>query len=57
METFICAWCGKKIKLTTSPEEMEADYLKDFPNDTTEDRDIVCGDCWEIVKPGGDDDE
>lgn len=53
MTTYICAWCGENKELTTTPEEMEKDFSRDFPGSSKVDRDIVCSECWEIVKPKG----
>jgi DNA-directed RNA polymerase subunit RPC12/RpoP len=50
-----CAWCGGVFLLvkdeTWSKEKADKEYLEYFPNASMENRDIVCDDCWNEVKP------
>jgi len=50
-----CAWCGETFKLirdeTWNEDKANEEYKKTFPNESMENRDIVCDDCWKIVKP------
>lgn len=36
---------------TWSEEKANEEYKKLFPNESIENREIVCNDCWEIVRP------
>lgn len=54
-DEYQCAWCGDIFKLvrdeTWSVEKAEEEYKKTFPNASLKNRDVVCDDCWKIVRP------
>lgn len=36
---------------TWDEDKANEEYKKNFPNDSMENRDVVCDDCWKVVKP------
>ncbi len=50
-----CAWCGGIFELVRneewSAEKAEEEYAILFPHSSKENRDVVCDDCWNEVKP------
>lgn len=54
-DEYQCAWCKGIFKFvrdeTWNEQLVEEEYRKEFPGASKENRDIVCDDCWEIVKP------
>jgi hypothetical protein len=50
-----CAFChgifGRIRDENWNEEEVEEEYKEMFPGKSIKNRDIVCDDCWQIVKP------
>jgi DNA-directed RNA polymerase subunit RPC12/RpoP len=50
-----CAWCGGVFEFvrdeTWNEEKANKEYKELFPSESMKNRDIVCDDCWQIVKP------
>ena len=50
-----CDFCGDIFEFvrdeTWNNEKREEEYQEMFPNASKEDRDIVCDDCWKLVRP------
>lgn len=50
-----CALCKEVFNFirdeTWSEEKANEEYKEIFPNESIENRDIVCDDCWQKVKP------
>lgn len=50
-----CAWCGGIFQLVRNgdwnQEKAEEEYKKLFPNASYENRQVVCDDCWQEVRP------
>lgn len=50
-----CDFCGGIFDLvrdeTWSNERVEQEYKEEFPGYSTENRDIVCDECWKLVRP------
>lgn len=55
MSTLICALCKTEfapVRDGTWSEEMaKAEYHRLFPDSKWENREVICDDCWEVVKP------
>jgi len=54
-DEYECAWCHGIFKFVRNDEwnddKVDEEYKKTFPNASMENRDIVCDDCWKIVRP------
>jgi len=54
-DEYECAFCHGIFKLvrneTWSDEKAMKEYKEKFPYSNTEDIEIVCDDCWQIIKP------
>jgi hypothetical protein len=48
---FQCALCKGIFSLIRPTEEAEKEYENYFPGVSRKNRDVVCDDCWQIVKP------
>jgi DNA-directed RNA polymerase subunit RPC12/RpoP len=50
-----CDFCGGIFNLirdeTWSDEKAEEEYKNTFPGESLNNRDVVCDDCWQKVKP------
>lgn len=50
-----CAMCNGIFELVRNEgwgdEKAEEEYKRLFPNGPMENRDIVCDDCWQLVRP------
>jgi len=50
-----CDFCHEIFNLVRdvnwNEDKIEEEYKKNFSGVSKENRDIVCDDCWEIVKP------
>lgn len=50
-----CALCKGIFQLvrdeTWSQEKADKEYKKTFPNSSMKNRDVVCDDCWKLVRP------
>jgi DNA-directed RNA polymerase subunit RPC12/RpoP len=50
-----CAWCGGIFELVRNEEwnneKADEEYKKLFPHSSMENRQVVCDDCWQEVKP------
>ena len=51
MEEYKCAMCGGIFEKTTPEEEAKAELKKFFGDISINDCNIICDDCWEIVRP------
>jgi len=55
LNQYKCAVCGEIFNYvndeTWSTEKANEEYKKTFPNSSMENRDIVCNDCWKLVRP------
>jgi hypothetical protein len=53
--TYVCAYCGGVFCFINDDEwnkdKVEKEYELEFPQSSKKNRDIVCDDCWNIVKP------
>ena len=50
--TYICAVCKGEFEFVTEEEDMIEEYEQLFgKNASKENMDIVCDDCWQLVKP------
>jgi DNA-directed RNA polymerase subunit RPC12/RpoP len=54
-DEYQCAFCKGIFKLIRdngwNEDKANEEYKKLFPNSSMKDRDVVCDDCWQIVKP------
>ncbi len=54
-KTYICSLCGGEFNLirddTWNEEMAKEEYNRLFPDSKWEDREIVCDECWQLVKP------
>lgn len=50
-----CDWCGEVFQLIRNEEWNEdkanKEYAEEFPGQSYNNRDVVCDDCWEIIRP------
>lgn len=50
-----CDFCKGTFNLVRndewSEEKADEEYKKYFPNDSPKNREVICDDCWEKVKP------
>lgn len=57
LDEYQCAWCKGIFKLvrdeTWLEEKANKEYDELFPGSSYENRDVVCDDCWQEVKPNG----
>jgi DNA-directed RNA polymerase subunit RPC12/RpoP len=54
-DEYECAWCHGIFKLirdeTWSEEKANEEYIENFPYSSMEDREVVCEECWQVVRP------
>lgn len=50
-----CAFCGGIFNYirneTWSEEKANEEYKQKFPGESFENRDVICDDCWQIIRP------
>lgn len=52
---FKCTFCGGIFNYirneTWSQEKADEEYKQQFPGESMENRDVICEECWQIVRP------